>query len=47
MTKSKAALRGALIAGASLLAIAGNAHAQTTASTPEQQQARIEALAES
>src|SRR3954468_17429550 len=38
---TRAALRTALIAGASLLAMTGAAHAQTTT---EQQQARIEAL---
>ena len=42
MTKTQNALRTALIAGASLLAMTGAAHAQTQ--TPEQQQARIEAL---
>ena len=43
MTKTQTALRTALIAGASLIAMTGAAHAQT-AQTPEQQQARIEAL---
>ena len=43
MTKTQTALRTALIAGASLLVMTGAAHAQT-AQTPEQQQARIEAL---
>ncbi len=42
MTKTQIALRTALIAGASLIAMTGAAHAQTL--TPEQQQARIEAL---
>jgi len=40
---TRTALRTALIAGASLVAMTGAAHAQT-AQTPEQQQARIEAL---
>lgn len=43
MTRTQIALRAALIGGASLLAMTGAAHAQT-AQTPEQQQARIEAL---
>jgi phosphate-selective porin OprO/OprP len=43
MNKTQTALRTALIAGASLIAMTGAAHAQT-AQTPEQQQARIEAL---
>ncbi|MBW8860585.1 MAG: porin, partial [Caulobacter sp.] len=43
MTRIQIALRAALIGGASLLAMTGAAHAQT-AHTPEQQQARIEAL---
>lgn len=42
MTSIQTALRTTLIAGASLLAMTGAAHAQTA--TPEQQQARIEAL---
>jgi phosphate-selective porin OprO/OprP len=42
MTTTQTALRTALIAGASLLAMTSAAHAQTL--TPEQQQARIEAL---
>ena len=47
MTKfltTRAALRTALIAGASLVAMTGAAHAQASTQTPEQQQARIEAL---
>ncbi|CAN5211600.1 OprO/OprP family phosphate-selective porin [soil metagenome] len=44
MTKAQTAWRAALIAGASLVAMTGAAHAQTAAQTPEQQQARIEAL---
>jgi phosphate-selective porin OprO/OprP len=44
MTKTQTVLRTALIAGASLLAMTGAAQAQTAAQTPEQQQARIEAL---
>jgi phosphate-selective porin OprO/OprP len=47
MTKTQNALRTALIAGASLLAMTGAAHAQSPSGatqTPEQQQARIEAL---
>ena len=43
MTTTQIALRAALIGGASLFAMTGAAHAQT-AQTPEQQQARIEAL---
>src|SRR5690349_6700515 len=46
-TTAGAALRTALIAGASLIAMTGAAHAQSAsgaAQTPEQQQARIEAL---
>ncbi|MBC7668489.1 MAG: porin [Gemmatimonadaceae bacterium] len=44
MTKAHTAWRAALIAGASLVAMTGAAHAQTATQTPEQQQARIEAL---
>jgi phosphate-selective porin OprO/OprP len=44
MTKTQTALRTALIAGASFVALSGAAHAQSAAQTPEQQQARIEAL---
>jgi phosphate-selective porin OprO/OprP len=44
MTRTQTALRAALIAGASLLAMTGAAHAQTAPLTPEQQQARIDAL---
>ncbi|WP_165190720.1 porin [Caulobacter soli] len=47
MTKfltTRTTLRTALIAGASLVAMTGAAHAQSAAQTPEQQQARIEAL---
>jgi phosphate-selective porin OprO/OprP len=43
MTKTQTALRAVLIAGASLVAMTGAAHAQS-AQTPEQQQARIDAL---
>jgi len=43
MTRTQIAFRSALIAGASLVAMTGAAHAQS-AQTPEQQQARIEAL---
>jgi hypothetical protein len=44
---TRSVLRTALIAGASLLAMTGAAHAQSASGatqTPEQQQARIEAL---
>jgi phosphate-selective porin OprO/OprP len=43
MIRKHIALRAALIGGASLFVMTGAAHAQTT-QTPEQQQARIEAL---
>ncbi|EJL37778.1 hypothetical protein PMI01_00504, partial [Caulobacter sp. AP07] len=47
MIKANTALRAVLIGGASLFVMTGAAHAQSTsgaAQTPEQQQARIEAL---